>query len=761
MRTAQDGDDTVIEKALKRFRRSAEAERDQRLREKDDLEFEFDPWTPDAKSARGAYRMGGELVPARPMLNIPMLDQPIQLVINQEKAAHLGIEVHPDSEDATDETAEVQQGLIRQIEVRSRASLARSWAFERAAKCGRGAYRILKRYCNPAAEGPEASDQELVISRILNQASVYLDPDAVEPDWSDGLFAFIVQDLSKDRYEQEFGDSKLAQAGSNEFGGITEDDPRYGWISDEVYRIAEYFEVILTPRKAKKVLGGALPSSYPQVRKVIWRKINAFEILDEREWDGQYIPIIPTIGREYNINGKRLWNGIIGPAKDPVRLVNSTASLAMEKIAIDVKSPWIIAEGQEEGHEAEVLSAPVSGRCRTCAYKPTSLPLGQPIGPPVQANIAGPNIQADIEMLQVSRDFVHGATFAMFDPSLGSTSPKDRSGKAILAQQQQADSSNSHYLDNLAEVSMTYESKVLLDMLGKVYDRPGRLVRITDAQDETKHVLLNQPFTEDPTGKPMAVQPGQPVQGPVKHYDLTKGSYTSVVSIGKSYQTKMQQGLDSLGQLLQAEPSLFPILGWRWMQYNDSIPHHEDIAKDLKKLVPPQLQDDNGANDPQKMQQQMQQLAQQHDLLVKELNAKNQVIETDQVKQQAQIQVKQIDAQSRISIAKLQSDTQIAVAAINAKLDAASALLEARMAATELTHEQVENEKDRAAHEVGLAAADAGADAAQSQQDHQQGLAAGDADTAHQAALADQGHQQALEQGQQSADLAPQPEAGA
>lgn len=766
MRAKHAGDEKVIETALKRFKRAEAADAEQRRREKDDLEFEFDPWTEEAKRARSGYTMAGVTVPPRPMLTIPMLDQPIQLVINQEKAAHLGVEVHPDSEDATDETADVQQGIYRQIEVSSRANLARSWAFERAAKCGRGAYRILKRYCTPDADGPEASDQELVLARILNQASVYLDPDAQEPDWSDGLFAFLIEDLSKDRYAALFGESALAQAGSDEFSDLSSDALRSDWIGDETYRIAEYFTVELTPRKPKTDIP-ELPSSYPQVRKVIWRKINAVEILDEVEWDGQYIPIIPTIGREYNLNGKRRWQGLIGPAKDPVRLVNATASLAIEKIAIDVKSPWLLAEGQEEGHEAEFVRA--SARPTPfLRYKPTAL-NGQPVPPP-ERNVAGPNIAADIEMLQVARDFVHGATFT-FDPSLGNTSPKDRSGKAILAQQQQSDSSNSHYLDNLAEISMTYEAKVILDLMPKVYDRPGRLVRITDAKDETKHVLINQPFYTDPQGKPHPVQTGTPrppgVQ--VQHYDLTQGRYTSVVSIGKSYQTKMQQGLDSLGQLLQAEPALFPILGWRWMQYNDSIPHHEDIAKDLKKLVPAQLQDDNGQNDPQKLQQQMQQLAQQHQQLVQELNAKNQVIETDQVKVQGQVQVKQIDAQSRISIAKLQSDTQIAVAAIQAKIDAASALLEARMAAQELTHEQIENEKDRA-HEVGMAAAGASADSQQSVQAHQQGLEAGQADTSNQAALAEQGQQHALEQGdqghaqameQQQAAAEQQPEASA
>ena len=62
------------------------------------------------------------------------------------------------------------------------------------------------------------------------------------------------------------------------------------------------------------------------------------------------------------------------------------------------------------------------------------------------------------------------------------------------------------------------------------------------------------------------------------------------------------------------------------------------------------------------------------------------------------------------------------------------------------------------AHEAGMAAADAGHEAAMSQMEHQQSLEAGAQATAGQAALADQGQSHALEQGQQAADLTPPPE---
>jgi hypothetical protein len=196
-------------------------------------------------------------------------------------------------------------------------------------------------------------------------------------------------------------------------------------------------------------------------------------------------------------------------------------------------------------------------------------------------------------------------------------------------------------------------------------------------------------------GQPSAVPQGVKIE----HYDLTKGEYGVTVSVGKSYQTKMQQGLDTLGQLIQAAPDLFPVLGYRWMQFNDSIPGHEEIAEDLKKLRPPQLQDDDQA-EPEKLKQQLAQLGQQHEILVKELNAKNQIIETDQVKTQGDLDKAKIDQQTKIEVAKLERDTKIVTAAISAKMADSKVLQEIEASAIELlmTQEHAARKRRRRAH---------------------------------------------------------------
>jgi hypothetical protein len=190
---------SIVTEALDCFAAWASVEDKQRKREIEDLQFQVPElqWPAEVAITRKAQQVEGVVLAARPMLSIPKLDQPIQLVLNSEKAAHLGVQVHPLTEESDEDTAEALQGLYRAIEVDSRANLARSWAFERAVKAGRGFYRILKEYDE---DSDHPSDQKIVLKRIYEQGSVYLDPSCTEPDGSDAERALIVEDIPIKRY---------------------------------------------------------------------------------------------------------------------------------------------------------------------------------------------------------------------------------------------------------------------------------------------------------------------------------------------------------------------------------------------------------------------------------------------------------------------------------------------------------------------------------------------------------------------------------
>src|SRR3989304_3989843 len=198
----------------KRHRKLAEAAwSPQRARERDDLRFQVpeEQWTEDAKKARAPSWDGGVPIPARPMLSISRIAQPIQMVLNQERAAPLGVSIQPLSADAEQETAAILEGIYRRIERDSQAHIARSWAFKRAVQCGLGAYRVNTCYDDTS---DDKTDQKIEIQRILHQEAVYFDPSATKPDFSDGNFAFVAGWMAIEDFKKQFPVTDIPEADS-------------------------------------------------------------------------------------------------------------------------------------------------------------------------------------------------------------------------------------------------------------------------------------------------------------------------------------------------------------------------------------------------------------------------------------------------------------------------------------------------------------------------------------------------------------------
>ncbi len=722
-----------IKQALDRFTLGVEADADQRKREVDALRFQVPAlsWPDDVKEQRKPQLVGGVAIPQRPMLSIPSLDQPIQLTLNAEKAAHLGVQIHPLSDDADDATAEVIQGLYRRIEVESRANLSRSWAFDRAVKAGRGYYRVITEV-DP--EGGNPFDQRIAIKRILQQSSVVMDPFSQEPDGSDAEWAFLVNDMPWDAYKRRYPESQMAAFSEGELSALGTDTQH--WVSGDegaarAVRVAEYYR--LETRHRRRVLLDDGSDSYDDdiptgrtvregeaargvgeiVKTLYWSVINAIEELEPaQEQDGRYIPIIPVIGRELiPFESERRWVGMIEPNKDAVRLLNYSASSAVEMASLETKAPYTMVEGQEEGHEQEWQLANVRN-FPYLRYRNVSL-NGTPAPPPQRTQVDTSRLGPSMLLLQQAREFIHQGTGA-FESALGQQTSSAKSGRAVLALQQQHQAGSSHFIDNLAEISMTYEAKVVLDLIPHIYDRPGRVARILDAEDNPKTVMLNAPFTMDPETKrpraaPPKAQPGMgpppmgppppgmapqgmppgmapqgmpgmsgqdgpapaPPESPPKHFDLRQGRYGVTVTIGKSYKSRSEEGADELGQLFQAQPQLFQILGDIYLKFRD-FPGHLEAAARVKKLLPQPLQESDGQPSSEQLQQQLQQAGQMVEQLTQALDKKTQEAEAKLPELRMDAQRAAADREAKLQIERMRNETQLAVATMKIEADEAA-----------------------------------------------------------------------------------------
>ena len=383
------------------------------------------------------------------------LPQFIRQVTNEQRQNRPAIQINPVGDDADVETSEILQGIVRHIEVNSRADEAYDGGFDYMVRIGFGCWRIVTDWI-----AEETEDQEIYIVPIDNPFTVYLDPtNRRDPSWG-----FIIEDLLASEFKRQFGESAYAKgtASFSEYESVGDMPAAWALTIDgqEHVRIAEYFQL----HKSKGDRGR-------EKRKVEWAKISALEILDERDWPGKFIPIVKIYGDDLNVNGKRHVAGLVRYAKDPQRAYNYWISAATERIALAPKAPWIAAEGQLEGHERAWEQSNVRNTA-VLYYKPTDV-AGKPVDAP-QRNIVEPGIQGMTDMLQLATLDMQ-ATTGLNDANLGRPKP-DESGKAVLARQKQGDVATLNYSDNLAR-GIEYTGRVILDLIPKVYSAP-RIQRI-------------------------------------------------------------------------------------------------------------------------------------------------------------------------------------------------------------------------------------------------------------------------------------------
>ena len=620
-----DEDDYLV-LARERFKRCTEKENEFRTAALDDLKFyDGQQWPQHIKDRRNED--------GRPCLTLNRLPQFVHQVSNSIRQQKPSPKVSPVDDAGDPKTAEVLQGLIRHIEQQSNASVARSYATWYAIVCGRGYYRILTRYPDHYA-----IDQEIFIERIQNPFDVYFDPSAQQPDYSDGKYCFIVEDLTEEQFKAQFPGKDLASA--EEYRSIGDGDD--WWRTANGVRVAEYFHIETEPVEIAMLEDGSvheverLPKEFhglitqrrvADMPVVKWCKFDGAQILEENDWPGHYIPVIPVLGEEYMIDGKTQLVGMVRNAKDPMRMINYWESAKTETIALAPRVPWIVAEGQIENHEDEWKLSNVKNYAYL-QYKATNV-QGQPVPPP-QRQAFEPPVQA-ITLAEGQAVEHLKATTGIYDASLGNRS-NETTGIAIRQRQMQGDSANYHYVDNLA-IAVTHETRVMIDLIPRVYNRPGRVARILGEDGSRKSVVLNQEFDD---------------AGRARIYDLNVGRYDVVAEIGPSYATRRDESAEGMMAFAQAAPELVPRYADLLVQSQD-WPKADEIANRVRPPdVPPPGEE---SPIPPVAQQQIAQLNQQ----LQQLDAMNQQL-------MSIIQGKQVEAASkeRMQSQQIASDERIA-----------------------------------------------------------------------------------------------------
>lgn len=608
-------------------------------------------WPADVLSTRGSVQ--GQTINARPCLTINKLPQHVRQVTNEQRQNRPSGKVIPADDKGDVEIAEIFDGMVRHIEYMSDADVAYDTACDNQVIYGEGYLRVLTDYCSD-----DSFDQDILVGRIRNSFSVYMDPTIQDPCGSDARWCFITEDITKDEYAHQFPDAIPVSSLMSQGVG----DPSIGqWLGNDTVRIAEYFyydkelkKLNLYPdnvtafegtpedKQLKTMYGKPLRSRMAERKKVMWCKTNGFEFLEEREWAGKWIPVVRVVGNEFEVDGRMYVSGLVRNAKDAQRMYNYWVSQEAEMLALAPKAPFIGYGGQFEGYEMNWKTANTNNWPYLEVNPDVTdgaggmLPLPQRAQPPM----------ASSGLLQAkagASDDIKSTT-GQYDSSLGATS-NERSGRAILAREKQGDTGTYHYVDNLAR-AIRHVTRQLVDMIPKIYDTQ-RIARIVGLDGEVSMVKLNP-------DQPEPVKKIQDENGIVleKIYNPNVGKYDVVVTTGPSYMTKRQEALDGMSQLLQGNPQLWQVAGDLFVK-NMDWPGAQEMAKRFKKTIDPKLlSDDDKSPELQAAEQQIQGMGQELDQLHGVLkNIQNSIEAQDLEVKQFEAKIKAFDAETkRISI---------------------------------------------------------------------------------------------------------------
>lgn len=636
----------LLETGRERFRISQEAESKRRREGLIDLKFhcgqQWDQWMELKRLQQG-----------RPCLTINRTQAFVKHIVNNARQNRAEIKYDPIGDGADDDSAQIRQGIIRHIEKISQAEIAYDTGFESMAISGLGYIRVVDGWADE-----RSADKDLYIQWVPNPFCVYEDPGASRPDWSDGKYKFVVEDITPAEFRRRYG-TKWQCVGASNMQSIGDHAPF--WMPGGDIRIAEYWYI----EEESDVLCGMADGTtkllselnVPQdgqeedpsqqvtwtrttkIQKVKWALITGLDVIKERDWKGRYIPIIPVIGNQIELDGERILVGMVRYARESQRMYNYMYSSFVEAIALAPKSPFIADFEQieefrplwEKANTDPMAYLPYRGRAIDGQLLPQ--PQRQQAEPPIQAFVAGLRL-AD-ENLK--------ATFSIYDAALGQRGPQE-SGLAINSRKIESDVANYDWIDNFHR-ALVFLGIVLDDLLPYYYNTPGRVIQITRDDQSIFKVPMNQEH--------------QAPNGQTKKYDLSSGRYSVNISTGPALATRRQEASHALLELAKVYPQLLQVAGPQVVRELD-FPGKDAIAAQMEKAMPPELRqpDPNAPQIPPEAQQQMGQMQQMIQQLSQALTAATDKSTVQERKQAWETFRSQMTNETQLAIASVKTASQ-------------------------------------------------------------------------------------------------------
>lgn len=455
----------------------------------------------------------------RNAFTIDLLTPSVDIVVNQIRINKLMATFIPMGGQASKPTAEVRQGLYRNIERVSKAAIARETAYQMAVSVGRGYERIL------IEDEPGASFQrKITIQRVDSLESVAIDPTCLDFCYSDAQWAYTYDQVWKDQYQTQYGKTPDGEDFDLDLYGmrLLDDQARNWWFPKNKITVGEYWRRVWkmrtvwrlddhggadgngtvcwkedAPKGAQPARDGGVSVKSKMDSTLEWRRMSGTQTLEKRIWPGKLIPIVVFVGREV-FRGKKpkIHSGMVRAAMAPCRIHNYMVSRTVDAVALSPLPHMFAPEESFSPEQAKIINDINSHPWSIIYYSPKQDDAGRQLPPPQWASPAA-NIAPIVQATAEAKDDLQ-RVLNTYAPQLGQEQGK-QSGTAINQIKESGDISHAAFPDNYNR-ALTQEAEIVNELMDVVYTEKQALT-ITDLDQRTRQVLINQEYEDPRSGK--------------------------------------------------------------------------------------------------------------------------------------------------------------------------------------------------------------------------------------------------------------------
>ena len=534
--TKQPTDDqkALVEEARKRVEECANARKEwirQRDSDREFLESQF-------SEAQRAYRMRTD----RPAVEVHVLWTRVEQILNDWRAADMGVRIGSATSAGGDDAARMFNGLLQRDLRESRSPAIMQQVIEDSITLGEGwgRWAVVRAGGDEVAEAPfDGKDWSLTTAlgvdyrelrlKYCPPEEIWPDPHAVEPDRRDMQWLIETRWMTREARDRLFPNAKALDERTFDAGQASDKqwfrETTGGLRRDKMVRVAYYWkksersmDYVWLPGWKNAKRADRLTAEDEQAKaaaglEVIVRKVSV-PVVELIVCDGQTvldgpvlqpmtrIPYFRSVGNEVRYRtGEVVPRGLVSVLRGLSFWMSVMASDVAWKQAVVGLDFWEVTDEAIDGYREqwENMAEPALIRVVN-QYEANPAPgeKAREIRPPVYKR-AEPNLEANMNVMQQARGLV-GMVGGAADQAAREEQGGWRSAMGLNQMEAQAATNRMRWMSNAQTITLAAQGEIYLDMGRFTYSETGRELMIGSETpgDPDEGVMVGVPFVHDP-----------------------------------------------------------------------------------------------------------------------------------------------------------------------------------------------------------------------------------------------------------------------